>query len=183
MKKENTVPKRLPTIIHKGKEYVIDWRLQEFRTVNPPLQFISFDSELGREIDSSMVSIEPFALFGTYEYGNRNNVEVIASSEDYEELVKIRDAIKAVNEKLQDKDRDWNNADDDVRRLVDDSLSSIDMVDEITDFIHEIDILGIFRLEECNFLTIKCPKCRKILFEGTRKQAKRLAVYCDECAL
>jgi hypothetical protein len=55
MKKENTVPKRLPTIIHKGKKYFIDWRLQEFRPVNPPLQFISFDSELGREIDSAMI--------------------------------------------------------------------------------------------------------------------------------
>jgi len=46
------MPIRLPTLKYKGKEYFIDWRLKEFRSVDPPLEFIPFDSELGREIDS-----------------------------------------------------------------------------------------------------------------------------------
>ena len=48
----NEMPRRLPIIRHKGKDYFIDWRLREFRPVEPPLEFIPFDSELGREIDS-----------------------------------------------------------------------------------------------------------------------------------
>jgi len=44
-------PRRLPTIRYNGKEYFIDWRLKEFRSVEAPLEFIPFDSELGREID------------------------------------------------------------------------------------------------------------------------------------
>ena len=47
----NEMPKRLPTVRHDGKEYFVDWRLMEFRSVEPPLEFIPFDSELGRKID------------------------------------------------------------------------------------------------------------------------------------
>ena len=50
--RESEMPIRLPTVKYKGKEYYIDWRLQEFRPVEPPLEFIRFDSDLGREIDS-----------------------------------------------------------------------------------------------------------------------------------
>ena len=51
MKRENTMPRRLPTVNYKGKEYFIDWRLRQFRPVDPPLEFIPFDSELGRKIN------------------------------------------------------------------------------------------------------------------------------------
>jgi hypothetical protein len=36
-----------------GKKYFIDWRLREFRTVDPPLEFVAFESELGRKINGS----------------------------------------------------------------------------------------------------------------------------------
>ena len=45
------MPRRLPTVNNKGKEYFIDWRLRQFRPVDPPLEFIPFDSELGRNIN------------------------------------------------------------------------------------------------------------------------------------
>ncbi len=51
-KRLDEIPNRLPTVTYKGKQYFIDWRLKEFRTVLPPLEFVPFDSELGREIDS-----------------------------------------------------------------------------------------------------------------------------------
>ncbi len=44
-------PNQLPIIKHKGKEYFVDLRLKEFRPVEPPLESILFDSELGIEID------------------------------------------------------------------------------------------------------------------------------------
>ena len=47
----NEMPKRLATVRHGGKEYFVDWRLREFRPVEPPLESIPFDSELGRKID------------------------------------------------------------------------------------------------------------------------------------
>jgi len=46
-------PRRLPTTTYKGRKHFIDWRLQEFRPVDPPLEFIPFDSDLGREIDNA----------------------------------------------------------------------------------------------------------------------------------
>jgi len=49
--RDTEMPRRLPTVTYKGKKYYIDWRLQEFRPVAPPIDFIPFDSELGREID------------------------------------------------------------------------------------------------------------------------------------
>ncbi len=49
---ENKMPRRLPTVWHRGKEYFIDWRLKEFRPVKPPIKFIPFDSKLGKEIDA-----------------------------------------------------------------------------------------------------------------------------------
>ena len=49
---QGNMPRRLPTVIYKGKKYFIDWRLREFRPVEPPLEFIPFNSKLGHEIDS-----------------------------------------------------------------------------------------------------------------------------------
>ena len=51
MRDKNT--RRLPTVKYKGKKYFIDRRLREFRTVDLPLEFVPFDSELGRKIDGS----------------------------------------------------------------------------------------------------------------------------------
>ena len=42
---------RLPVIKHKGKRYFIDFRLREFRSMEPPIEFIPFDSTLGKELD------------------------------------------------------------------------------------------------------------------------------------
>ena len=50
---ETTMPRQLATVTYKGKKYYIDWRLKEFRPVEPPLERIPFDSELGRKIDGS----------------------------------------------------------------------------------------------------------------------------------
>ncbi len=44
------IVQRLPTVTYQGREYFIDWGLNEFRPVHPPLEFIPFDSELGQEI-------------------------------------------------------------------------------------------------------------------------------------
>ena len=53
-----------------------------------------------------MNKIGNYALLGTYEYGDRNNVEVIATSDKPEKLRCIKKAINQVNTKLMDKDRD-----------------------------------------------------------------------------
>jgi hypothetical protein len=50
---ETKMPRQLPIVTYKGKKYYIDWRLKEFRPVEPPLECIPFDSELGRKIDGS----------------------------------------------------------------------------------------------------------------------------------
>jgi len=86
------MPKKLPTVVYKGNAYFMDHRLGEFRTIQPPLEFIPFNSELGREI--------------------------------YQEYV----------------------------------VSSMDEP-----------------------LVIRCPQCGKILFEGTRRQAKKVIIYCTHC--
>lgn len=50
---KDKIARRLPTVTYKGKKYFIDWRLREFRPVEPPLESIPFDSEFGQEIDGS----------------------------------------------------------------------------------------------------------------------------------
>ena len=88
--------KRLPNIEHKGKRYFVDFRLREFRPVDPPIEFIPFDSEAGREID---------------EMPEPENEQCL----------------------------------------------------------------------EDGHITVECPVCGKILFEGTEKEAKRLIIYCVDC--
>jgi len=43
--------KELPITEYNGKWYFIDSRLRQFRSVVAPIEFVSFDSELGRKID------------------------------------------------------------------------------------------------------------------------------------
>lgn len=49
--------KELPKVKYNGKEYYIDIRLKEFRSVKPPLEFISFDSVAGDEIIECMYKL------------------------------------------------------------------------------------------------------------------------------
>ena len=30
-------------------------------------------------------------------------------------------------------------------------------------------------------VNITCPKCRKMLFTGTKKEARQLIIYCEDC--
>jgi len=31
-------------------------------------------------------------------------------------------------------------------------------------------------------IIVTCPKCKKILFEGKKREAKRLIIYCTDCS-
>lgn len=84
--------RKLPTVVFKGKAYFMDYRLGQFRSIQPPLEFIPFNSDLGREI-----------------------------YQEYES-------------------------------------TTLD-----------------------NPIVVSCPKCGKILFEGTKRQARRLIIYCADC--
>jgi len=180
----NQIPLRLPTVTLDGKTYFIDKSLNQLRNVETPHDFMDFRNEYDMQdyIDEHRgIKQIQYALLGTYKHGNRNNIEVIATSDDCSALMNIRDAINAVNEKLEGKDRDILNVD--VEKLIDNYLCSVDIVDEMTGFVYDITICGIFKIKEFDIpITITCPKCKKILFKGTEKQAKRLIIYCVECS-
>ena len=42
--------RKLPTVRYQEKEYFMDNRLKEFRSVEPPIEFIPFGSDLGKQI-------------------------------------------------------------------------------------------------------------------------------------
>ena len=117
--------------------------------------------------------MEKYVLIGTYNNSERNNMEIIAISDDYSELTNIAKSINSVNEKLAGKDRDISYPE--VDRI-------IDIVEEITGYIHDMSVLGIFELKQVQPDVIKiCGKCGKTLFEGTEKESKGLIIYCAEC--
>jgi hypothetical protein len=127
-----------------------------------------------------VVFVEKYSLLGTYDNGQRNNIEIIATSDEYSELVDIRDSIKAVNEQLSEQERDVS--DPEVNKIIENHLAAIDIVEEITGYIHDISVLGIFELKQVQPDVIKiCGKCGKTLFEGTEKESKGLIIYCAEC--
>lgn len=45
---------KLKTMNYKGTEYFVDERLQEFRSNTRPIEFVSFDSQKGEEMQSSL---------------------------------------------------------------------------------------------------------------------------------
>ena len=128
-----------------------------------------------------MNNIGNYALLGTYEYGDRNNIEVIATSDKTENLRCIKKAINQVNTKLMEKDRDEPSKE--VQNIIENYLSEIDLVDDTTGFVNQINAIGIFKINEVDSeITINCHKCNKILFQGFEKEAKGLVIYCPDCA-
>lgn len=126
--------------------------------------------------------MERYALLGTYENSSRNNVEVIATADNCGELMNIRETIKGVNSHLIGKDRDAPN--DLVDKLIKENLSSVDIADEITGYVYDITVIGIFKIDEMDIhITKKCPECGKILFDGTESEAKGLIIYCADCPM
>ena len=88
--------------------------------------------------------MEKYALLGTYD--TRNNIEIIATSDTYWELVEIQDRICELNTLLAGKDRDEPGKD--AVAIIEIHLPRIDIMDEITGYVHEITTHGIFGLSE-----------------------------------
>jgi len=128
-----------------------------------------------------MNKIENYALLGTYEYGDRNNIEVIATSDKPEKLKCIKKAINNVNTKLMGKDRDEPSKE--VNNIIDEYLQEIDLVNNDIGFVNQINPIGIFKITEVDSeITINCHECNKILFQGSEKEAKGQIIYCTDCA-
>ena len=139
MKKQTSNgPRQLPTVNLKKKKYYVDERLGQLRNVDNPHNFIDF-LRLYRK--------KPFVLLGTYQ--NRMNIEIVAMSDDSENLESIRAAILELNSILEGKDRDFSNPQ--VVRLIENKLSEIDIVDDATEFVYEIDVIGIFKIEPLSY--------------------------------
>lgn len=83
-----------------------------------------------------------YALLGTYD--TRNNVEVIAFSDDVKHLERIRTAIHNLNHLFTDRNRD--EIPDKAWHIINTELNDIDIHDEQTDYVHEIEIDGIIEL-------------------------------------
>ena len=59
--------------------------------------------------------------------------------------------------------------------------------DYIDNYMNVLDEDNRDRVNRCeydftDFITVSCVKCGKTLFTGTEKQAKRLIIYCTDCA-
>jgi hypothetical protein len=59
-----------------------------------------------------------------------------------------------------------------------------DYIDDYFDVLDREDFEKVRRCEHLftDFITIHCGTCEKVLFSGTEKQAKRLIIYCTDCA-
>ena len=80
-----------------------------------------------------------YALLGTY--SNRNNVEVIALSDDIKHLKRISTSIANLNHELRDRERD--EVTEKAEHIMDTYLDGIDIQDSETDYVHDIDVSGI----------------------------------------
>ena len=129
--------------------------------------------------------MKQYALLGTYKNTDRNNIEVIATSDKPENLERIKRTINQVNTKLMGKDRDCSPKEvEAIMTIINDKLNEIDIVEDSTGYINEINVIGIFNLSDVDKqIIITCPKCEKKLYEGSKKEAKRQIIYCVDCAL
>jgi len=91
--------------------------------------------------------MEKYVLLGNYEVSIRMNVEVIAADDNIENLKIIRDAINRLNEILAGECR-YKPKIPEVADLLKNYLSILDIIDDTTDYIHEINPVGIFELKE-----------------------------------
>jgi len=57
--------RELPTTKYKGKCYFIDFRLRQFRSVTSPIEFVPFESDLGRKIDGTPEPEEDFVQWSS----------------------------------------------------------------------------------------------------------------------
>ena len=59
-----------------------------------------------------------------------------------------------------------------------------DYIDDYWDVLNREDFEKVRRCEDLftQFITVSCGQCNKTLFNGTEQQAKRLIIYCADCA-
>jgi hypothetical protein len=58
---ESSMPRALPRVRYGKREYLVDERLQEFRSVSYPpqsIEFVPFDSPKGRKIQAAWPSVQ-----------------------------------------------------------------------------------------------------------------------------
>ena len=122
---------------------------------------------------------ERYALLGTYqEPTGRKNVEIIATSNDRDELIDIWNAIETVNKKLQDTGRELY---PEMNELINKRLPEVDIIvhDSSEVYVAEIKVIDIIEMRR--FIKKTCVKCNKLLFVGSEDDARRLVIYCQDC--
>lgn len=125
-------PRQVPTTALGKKDYFNE-RLRQSRNADNPHDFVG---------PLDVYKREPFVLIGTYQH--RMNIEIIAMSDNPANLESISDAILELNSVLEGKDR--NLSDPEVVRLIENQLCEINTVDDMTEFVYEIDVIGIFKM-------------------------------------
>jgi len=90
-----------------------------------------------------------YILVGWYEdHDNtrRPNVEILASSDDYQELERIWIAIGKVDQMIIEGDMERDEPTSEVLELVGNELAGINMMDQQTGYVWEVHVLGIFEV-------------------------------------
>ena len=88
--------------------------------------------------------MDRFVLLGTY--CTRDNVEVVKMSDEIENLKRTETAISKVNHYMRNRDRDEPCPK--TLAIIERDLFNIDIVDQETDWVHEIDCIGIFEIKD-----------------------------------
>lgn len=127
--------------------------------------------------------IQKYLLLGTYEDEDHHNIEVLATSDNKKELEKIWDNIDLLMQEVVENTVFRDETPTEISNHLMDQLDMVYLRDDISGYIHNIKVIGIYEAKDVSIVEVYCKSCGKRLFRGTNQDKKGEIIYCEKCAV
>jgi len=163
-KNERNMPIRLSTVtLENGTKYFIDFRLNQLRNVKNPHDFMDFRNEFDMQD-----YIE--------ENGKRSNRKEQPEQEDTFEKIKQKLISDGWTE--QGVGTTYFNGEYATSFIKKDESETVHLFHNT---FPDEELINQLKEKRDDIVTKTCTKCKKVLFKGSERNARRMIIYCVDC--
>jgi len=163
-KNERDMPRKLPAVILKnGTKYFVDFRLNQLRNVKNPHEFMDFRNE--------------FDMLGYIDENRKrsNRKEQLEQEQTFEKIKQ-----QLVNDGWTEQAKGTTYFDGEYAT----SFISKDESETVHLFHNTFpdeELINQLKEKRDDIVTKTCTKCKKVLFKGSERAARRMIIYCVDC--
>ena len=149
--------------LKNGTKYFVDFRLNQLRNVNNPHDYMDFRNEFDMQ---------------DYMEENRQQSDGIEQSEQEDMFEQLKQKLISEGWTEQGVGTTYFNGEYATSFIKKDESETIHLFHNT---FPDEELINDLKEKRDDIVTKSCPKCKKVLFEGSELDARRIIIYCTDC--